>query len=297
MWYRKHYKMLCMIFLGVLLVGWTTFINHADKVASQDTPPKTVDNKEPADTGTPTPADNITQTADSGAVKATDVPATDTPTPVADITAPAPGPDITTAPVTPDAEPTDVPATDIPEPTEEPQPTVEPTSEPTAEPTPTEAPVEPGFTLTFKYALANVESRLNIRSGAGTEHSTIGYLKSLGYCEVLEWGSEWTKIRSGSVTGYVYTVYLMFNDDALNKLKSMNKIFVRVTSNTVNIRSEATTDSAVLGKGSLGSKFIYLPESSVEGWYCIQFSETQKGYITEQYSEVYIDTSTAIPLS
>ena len=294
MWYRKHYKMLCMIFLGVLLVGWTAFLDHADKVSSQDTPGKTVVDPDKTDNATPTPSNDITQTADSSDVKATDAPATDVPAPATDIPAPTDAP---TAPVTPDAVPTDVPPTDIPEPPAEVQPTAEPTAEPTPEPTPTEEPVEPGFTLTFKYALANVESRLNIRSGAGTDYSTIAYLKPLGYCEVLEWGSEWTKIKSGTVTGYVYTVYLLFNDDALNKLKSMNKIFVRVTSNTVNIRSEANTDSTILGKGSLNSKYIYLHEKSVEGWYAVQFSETQTGYITGQYSEIYIDTSTAIPLS
>ncbi|MBR5967110.1 MAG: hypothetical protein IK001_00795 [Lachnospiraceae bacterium] len=291
MWYRKHYKMLCMIFLGVLLVGWTTFINHADKAASQEVPGKTVTDP---DNVSPTPSGDITQTADSSTSEATDVPATAEPAPATDVPAATDAP---TAAATPDLIPTDVPATDIPEPTAEPQPTAEPTAEPTTEPTPTEAPVDPGLTITFKYALANVESRLNIRSGAGTDYSTIAYLKPLGYCEVLEWGSEWTKIKSGGVTGYVYTVYLMFNDDALNKLRSLNKIFVRVTSNTVNIRSEANTDSTVLGKGSLNSKYIYLPEKSVEGWYAIQFSETQTGYITGQYSEIYIDTSTAIPLS
>ena len=293
MWYRKHYKMLCMIFLGVLLVGWTTFINHADKVASQDTPGKTVTDPDKTQKATPTPAGDITQTADSS-TKATDVPTAAEPAPATDVPAAT---DVPTAAVTPDETPTDVPATDIPVPTAEPQPTAEPTAEPTPEPTPTEAPVDPGLTITFKYALANVESRLNIRSGAGTDYSTIAYLKPLGYCEVLEWGSEWTKIKSGGITGYVYTVYLMFNDDALKKLKSLNKIFVRVTSNTVNIRSESNTDSTVLGKGSLNSKYIYLPEKSVEGWYAVQFSETQTGYITGQYSEIYIDTSTAIPLS
>ncbi len=293
MWYRKHYKLLCMIFLGVVLVGWTAFIDHADRVSigaeNGDTPGKS--SSTAAASPTPTSAGDITQTADNSGSAATDAPTASVPEPT---DAPA-EPTLTAAPAN---EPTDVPVTaePTPEPVVEPtaEPTAEPTPEPTAEPTPTEA---PGFTLSFKYALANVESRLNIRSGAGTDYSTIAYMKPMAYCEVLEWGSEWTKIRSGGVTGYVYTVYLLFNDDAVNKLKSMNKLFVRVTSNTVNIRSESNTDSTVLGKGSHGSKYIYLPESSVEGWFCIQFSETQKGYITEQFSEIYIDTSTAIPLS
>ena len=285
-----------MIFLGVLLVGWTTFINRADKAVYSDEAVSPADDKDSPPAST-TP-DDITQVADGTDKTLTDTPATVEPAPPTSVPAteiPEPADEPTANPV-----PTDT-LTDIPQPTDEPQPTAEPTSEPTAEPTPeptpTEAPVEPGLTIKFKYALANVESRLNIRSGAGTDYSTIAYMKPMGYCEVLEWGSEWTKIRSGSITGYVYTVYLLFNDDALNKLRSMNKIFVRVTSNTVNIRSEANTDSTVLGKGSNGSKYIYLPETSVEGWYGIQFSETQKGFITEQYSEIFIDTSTAIPLS
>ena len=279
-WLRKHYRMACCVFLGVVLVSWTAFMDASDRKWIKANSHLEVTDLSSTPTVRP----------DSSGEKATAEPSKE-PT-----FAPTQEP-------TPELTQTPEPTVEItPEPTSEPTP--EPTPEPTAEPTPEPTPVltqavdnTPSFTLTFKYAIADVENKLNIRSAPGTESTVIAYLKPMGYCEVLEWGTEWTKIKSGTVTGYVYTEYLRFNEDAVSKLHANNKLFIKVTSSVVNIRSQANTECEVLGKGASGSKYVYLPYSSVEGWYCIRFSETQKAFITDQYSEILIDTSVAVPLS
>ena len=334
-WLYKHYKMVCMIFLGCLLVGWTAFTDSTDRKMRASVDIASGNEQDKEQQGPPTKAAEPTQiaSADNGSDKSDENLISDTNEQISLAPTENPAgseiisPDTETDPKSPsdiieNTENVDNPGdtdvtvsdvsdnttsenTDLPDNSENSEngdnqediPVVTDTPDDQGQGQNTDDQSSPEFKLTFKYALANVESRLNIRSGAGTDNPTIAYLKPNGYCEVLEWGPEWTKIKSGTVTGYVYTVYLIFNDDVISKLKNSNKLFIRVTSGTVNIRSEATTESAVLGKGTRDAKYIYLPEKSVEGWYCIQFSETVTGFITEQYSEIYIDTTQAIPLS
>lgn len=284
-WFKKNYRLFSGMFLAVVFVGWTAFVNNSDT--------------HPSEASSPTQALTPTQTVQVSIVDR--IEKNDTQTVVAEPDAEPVNDtvnDITPEPV---AEPTAEP---VAEPTAEPvvEPTVEPTQEPTLEPTaeptaePTQEPVVE-LAITFPYAIANISSKMNVRSGPGEEHSVIAKMSANSYCEVLEWGPEWTKIKSGTVTGYAYTEYLAFNRDCIEKLQRLNKLLVKVTSNTLNIRSQPNTDCKVLAKAYNGHKYMYLPDKSVEGWYCIQYSETEVGYLSSEYCTIFIDAETAVPVS
>jgi len=80
----------------------------------------------------------------------------------------------------------------------------------TAAATPTPAPTQPGA-ITGGVAtirLSSSSSRLNVRREATTSSAIAGTLKHGVQVEVLGSSGDWTKIRSGSLTGYVLTSYL-----------------------------------------------------------------------------------------
>lgn len=271
--WSKHYRGICFLILGIVFVGWTTFVNSTDKgrnvVKSSDI------------TVTPTMA------ADKEQKATTEPTATPTPEPTA-TAAPTPKPTATPTPnptATPTPEPTAMPT---------PEPTATPTPEPTATPTPTQVPV--AESVTFKYAVANVVDRLNIRSQADENSDILGYMTSNAYCEVLERGEVWSKIKSGRITGYAASRYLLFDEDAADRLIANGRLLVKVTSNSLNIRELPNTDSTILKKASYGQKYIYLPYRSTDGWYCIQYSENQVAYMSSEFLEIYIDSATAIPV-
>lgn len=58
-------------------------------------------------------------------------------------------------------------------------------------------------------AYAKVETCLNIRTGAGTQHRIVARLPKDGCCRVLEKQGDWCRIVSEDVEGYVYSKYLL----------------------------------------------------------------------------------------
>ena len=151
--------------------------------------------------------------------------------------------------------------------------------------------------FSFEYCVANVNYSLNIRSGPDESYAIIAHMNPNAYAQILERGEEWTKIKSGSVTGYANNAYLLFDDEAVARLNRLNALYVIITANKVNIRSGPDTTYTVLKSTSLNQKFLYLPQQDVEGWHCIQYSEDRIAYISADYSSVYIITSVAEPVS
>lgn len=280
-WFRKNYRVFSGLFLVVVFIGWTSFLNRSEiraaevKVQKEDT--VIADGTmTPAPTTTPEPEvkqdvsnEAEIKPADEVVIEKTQVP-TDEP--------------INDVPVQEDPVQNDT-SQDV---------QVEPTAEPIVEVTP-EPVIE--LVITFPYAVANVEDRLNIRSDAGEEFPAIATMTAKTYCEVLEWGPEWTKIKSGSITGYASTKFLLFNEECIARMQHLNTLLVKVTSNILNIRQEPNTECTVLDKAYTGHKYMYLPEQSVEGWYCIQYSETQVGYMSAEFCQIFINMETAVQIT
>ena len=267
-WLRDNYRGFTVIFLLILLVGWTLFLDRTEIA------PGVI---EPADKATPTQA--ASKTPDEGnTTDITSAPSGDkvVPTQEADTTTPEPTADITT-PEPP--APTDEPA--APTPTQEAVPAT-PTPVPAtptpvpATPTPTEVPVE---NVRFPFALTNIQDKMNVRSGPGESYDVIAILRANSYVRILERGNTWIKIRSGDYTGYAHSDYLIFDNEAIAKLRASDSLYVKVTAGTLNIRSGQGTDTDILGKASQGDKFPYVPEKSSGDWICITY-EGRDAYVS-----------------
>ena len=70
-------------------------------------------------------------------------------------------------------------------------------------------------------AVADIYSTttLNIRKKGSINAKIVGKMQKGNIATVLKKGSEWSKVRSGNVTGYVKNQYLVFGDEIENFAK------------------------------------------------------------------------------
>ncbi|MGN0350267.1 MAG: SH3 domain-containing protein [Roseburia sp.] len=129
-------------------------------------------------------------------------------------------------------------------------------------------------------AIAQVTDYVNIRSEANTESEVLGKLYNNSAAIVLETTEDgWYKITSGSVTGYIKSEYLVVGNEEL--AKEVGTRYATVTTTTLYVRSEATTDSKVLTMLPEGDDLVVIDESA-EGWVKVT-TEAGEGYISTDY--------------
>lgn len=178
-------------------------------------------------------------------------------------------------------------------------PTLEPTDIPTVTPEPTDEPVTPAPTpivlpeyTKFDYILANVNEKMNVREGAGQNKKVVGSLPANGYGKVIERGTEWFKIKSGDVTGYVSTQYILTDTEAINKMRELDALKLTITGTDVNVRTEPNTTCEVKLQAKNGTVYDYYPEFSTQLFYAILI-DGEICYVSNSYSEVTIKLETA----
>lgn len=129
-------------------------------------------------------------------------------------------------------------------------------------------------------AIAQVTDYVNIRSEANTESEVLGKLYNNSAATVLETTEDgWYKITSGSVTGYIKSEYLVVGNEEL--AKEVGTRYATVTTTTLYVRSEPTTDAKVLTMLPEGDDLVVVDEST-EGWVKVT-TEAGEGYISTDY--------------
>ena len=178
--------------------------------------------------------------------------------------------------------------TPVPVPTADPDVTLGPDEGNDPTPTPLDF---PEYTK-FDYIVANVNDCMNVREGAGQDKKVVGTLYANGYGKIIERGNEWFRIKSGNVTGYVSTEFILTDTAAINKIRELNALKVKVTGDGVNIRKEPNTTCEVKLQVKSGSTYDYYPEFSTSLFYAIMV-EDELCYVSTSYSEVNITLNTA----
>jgi len=108
---------------------------------------------------------------------------------------------------------------------------------------------------------ANVEPYLNIRATDNESSEVVGKLYPASYGTIIEEGEEWTKITSGSVTGYVRNEYVSFAEEAEEIAEEFGTEAILVSSEETNIHSSEDTASEVISEASANSTYtIVMPE-------------------------------------
>lgn len=153
-----------------------------------------------------------------------------------------------------------------------------------------EKPVDPYENL----AVANVDDALNLREKPDTDAKVLGTCFRGGGGTILKRKNGWTKIRSGGLEGWLKDDYLVFGDDIKPLAKELGLYIATVSTQTLHVREEASTDSAIVG---LAAAEDYYPVLSQEtGWVKIQLSVDTSGYVSSDYVTISVKPGRAISI-
>ncbi len=126
---------------------------------------------------------------------------------------------------------------------------------------------------------------LNVREEPSTESPWVGkmYAGSGGY--ILEEGDGWTKIESGSVTGWVSNDYILTGDAGREKALEDSELVIEVLSDALKVRSAPTTAEENKLRAIYGGE-TYPVVSVDNGWVEIEYSEEKTGWVAADYVEI-----------
>jgi cell wall-associated NlpC family hydrolase len=129
-------------------------------------------------------------------------------------------------------------------------------------------------------AIAQVDNYVNVRSEPNTDSEVVGKLYNNSAATVLGTTEDgWYRIASGNVSGYVKCEYVVTGDEEL--AKSVSTRYATVTTTTLYVRTEPSTDSSILMMVPLEDDLVVIDES-VEGWAKVN-TEEGDGYVSLDY--------------
>lgn len=147
-----------------------------------------------------------------------------------------------------------------------------------------------------KLGMADVSSTnyLNVRKKPSTDAEICGKMTQNTACDILKKKGDWYKIKSGSVTGYVYAKYIITGEKAQEMaIEQAEKMAVVTTDSNLNVREKPSTDSSIITKISTEER--YEVKSVKNGWVKISLDGLtdeegeeldSAGYIAADYCEV-----------
>lgn len=131
--------------------------------------------------------------------------------------------------------------------------------------------------------IAKCNDYVNVRQEPSEEAEILGklYDKSVGEF-VSEAEGGWYEITSGSVTGYVKAEYVVTGEDAVALAKEVGKRIATVTTTTLFVREEPTTDSRTIGMVPIEDELSVTEEEGLDGWVKVSVEEGD-GYVCGDY--------------
>lgn len=131
--------------------------------------------------------------------------------------------------------------------------------------------------------IAKCNDYVNVRQEPNEEAEILGklYDKSVGEF-VSEAEGGWYEITSGSVTGYVKAEYVVTGEDAVALAKEVGKRIATVTTTTLFVREEPTTDSRTIGMVPIEDELTVTEEEGLDGWVKVSVEEGD-GYVSGDY--------------
>ena len=161
-----------------------------------------------------------------------------------------------------------------------------PTVTPTPTITPTAAPEEEEPDEYGDLVIAQVDAWVNVRSAPNTDSEILGKLYNNSVGEMIRIEGDWYYITSGTVTGYVKGEYCVTGEEAEELIDEVSVKVARVNADTLNLRSEPSTDGRLL-KQIANGKELEVISTDYDGWVEVTYNGTQ-GYVSADYVTVTI---------
>ena len=128
--------------------------------------------------------------------------------------------------------------------------------------------------------IAQVTNYVNVRDLPSEEGEIVGKLYNNSVGNFIEEEDGWYKITSGSVEGYVKGEFCVTGDEAVALAKQVGTRIATVTTTTLYVREEATTESSVIGMVPIEDELIVTEE--LDGWVKVNVEEGD-GYVSTDY--------------
>ncbi|MCI9526725.1 MAG: SH3 domain-containing protein [Lachnospiraceae bacterium] len=144
--------------------------------------------------------------------------------------------------------------------------------------------------------MPQVEEYLNVRTQASEEAEPAGKLPKGASAEIVESGDEWTKIKSGSVEGYVKNEYCVTGQEAETLANELGTTYATAVTGGVRVRETASSEEGVTILDVLeeGGKIKVDKEAeAVDGWVCVKVGDAA-GYVSAEYVNVELELGKAI---
>ena len=134
------------------------------------------------------------------------------------------------------------------------------------------------------FAIADVDNYVNVRNQPSTEGEIVGKIFDGAVAEVLckaGENNEWFQITSGNVEGYIKAEFFIYGDEAAAVMDQYVTKYAQVKADRLNVRKEATTDSARMGYIDNGEK-VKMVEDLGE-WVKVIYLDGKEGYVAKEY--------------
>ena len=128
--------------------------------------------------------------------------------------------------------------------------------------------------------IADVNDYVNIRSLPSEESEIVGKLYDNSVGDFLEEDNGWYKIESGSCVGFVTAEYCVTGEAANELAKKVGRRTATVTTETLNVRKEPNTETAIIGQVPFEEVLTVTDEAG--GWVQIKIEEGY-GYVSSEY--------------
>ena len=140
-------------------------------------------------------------------------------------------------------------------------------------------------------AIAPVVNDVNIRSTPSEDGDVVGKLYNKSAATVLATEGDWYQITSGNCTGYVKCEFVVVGDEEL--AKSVSTRLATVTTQTLYVREQPTTESSVEGMVPEGDDLVVTDESMADtGWVKVSLLDYE-GYVSLEFVTLSTDYVTA----
>lgn len=133
-------------------------------------------------------------------------------------------------------------------------------------------------------AFSNVNDFTYIRSAPNETSDWTGKLYKNSAAEVLEYNDGWTKIKSGSVEGYVPADCLLTGSSAKEHAAEFEQNQATVNADVLNVRDGQGTGANIVTRITLGQQYE-ITGDAVNGWYPIKVGDIS-GWVCGDYVDV-----------
>lgn len=132
--------------------------------------------------------------------------------------------------------------------------------------------------------IAQVTDYVNVRSLPSEEGEILGKLYNNSVGTFIQEENGWYQITSGSVTGYVKAEYCVTGEDAVEIAKRVGKRIATVTTETLFVRAEPSTECSIIGMVPEADDLLVLEET--EGWVKVDVEEGT-GWVSTEFISLH----------